>query len=225
MKPAAKIIVVEDDALTRASVARFLKSEGHYVREASDTAACRAAMRAEPPDVVVLDLGLPGADGLTLAEELRGADIDIIVVTARAGTDDKVAALDRGVDDYLVKPIQLQELAARIRARLRRRTGNENVLCFGRWRIDLVRRTFGDADGEAVVLTRGEFDLLAQLVKAEGKIVSREALARSVTRSDSDKDPRSVDALISRLRRKLKGDGRDVIVTAPGFGYRLKQER
>jgi two-component system torCAD operon response regulator TorR len=221
----ARVIVVDDEPLTCATYAKVLSAEGHKVRTASDVFACRAALKADPADIIVLDLGLPGIDGLTFAAELRdGADVGVIVVTSRADVVTRIAALDEGADDYLVKPVHLGELAARVRSLLRRRTrARGQNYRFGQWTADLDRRTIVDRDGRLVVTTRGEFDLLARLVEANGKIVSRELLSEAVSRGDSDSDLRSVDALVSRLRRKLvPGSGEaPLIVTAPGFGYRL----
>jgi len=218
----ARVIVVEDEPLTCATYAKILAAEGHEVRTACDAFACRAALKAGPADIIVLDLGLPGIDGLTFATELRsGGDMGVIVVTSRADVVTRIAALDEGADDYLVKPVHLGELAARVRSLQRRRAQTRGRRCrVGRWTVDLGRRTIAEDDRQAVSVTRGEFDLLARLIDAGGKIVSREALSEAVSRGDGDSDVRSADALVSRLLRKLAAEP-DLIVTAPGFGYRL----
>jgi two-component system torCAD operon response regulator TorR len=221
----ASILVVEDEPLTRATFAQFLRSQGYEVRQASDAAACRAALKAQPAHVVLLDLGLPGEDGLSLARELREqSDVGVIVVTSRAGVREQVAALDGGADDYLIKPVDLEALGAHVRSLLRRRrTERGQRYRFAEWTLDLGARALRSAQGPLMV-TRGEFDLLALLVTARGKIVSREHLAEAVNRNPGLGDVRSVDALVSRLRRKLaaaREDGGALIVTAPGFGYRL----
>jgi DNA-binding response OmpR family regulator len=218
----ARVIVVEDEPLTCATYAKILGAEGHSVRTASDAFACRAALRAAPADIIVLDLGLPGIDGLTFAGELRSSgDVGVIVVTSRADVVTRITALDEGADDYLVKPVHLGELAARVRSLQRRRVqARGRLVKVGCWVVDLSRRTVTDDERRAVSLTRGEFDLLATLIEGGGKIVSRESLSEAVGRSGGESDIRSADALVSRLRRKLAAEP-DLIITAPGFGYRL----
>ncbi len=221
----ARIIVVEDEALTRESIARVLSDDGHEVRMAADVFACRAALKAQPADIVILDLGLPGLNGMTLTKELSATGVGLIIVTILDDRDARIAALDDGADDYVLKPIDLAELAARVRSLLRRRAFSESPrLQFGGWTMDLRRRTLTHENGAIAALTRGEFDLLARLAEAGGKIVSRDVLSEAVTRSDGRADPRSVDALVSRIRKKMGGDldaPPPIVVTAAGFGYRL----
>ena len=220
-----RILVVEDEPVTRKLFVTFLTKEGHDLREADDLFTCRAALRLRPADLVLLDLGLPRADGLALAEELGGReDIGLFVVTSRGDVANKVKALDAGVDDYLVKPVDLAELAARIRTfgrRLAQRRGKRWRM--GEWLLDLDRRSLAHSSGATVVLTRGELDLLGALADADGKIVSRETLSDAVSRKEHPTDVRSVDALVSRLRKKLSpvAGVAHSIATAPGFGYRL----
>jgi two-component system, OmpR family, torCAD operon response regulator TorR len=215
-----RVIVVEDEPLTRASIARHLQQEGYRVREACDVAACRAALKAERADIVIVDLGLPGPDGATLVRDLRNdPGVDLVVVTQRADVADRVRMLDEGADDYLVKPVALSELTARLRV-LQRRRGHDGVFSCGSWVVDSRTRRVTTHEGEPVPLTRGEFDLLFDLVRARGKIVSREMLSQTISRSEAA-DVRSVDALVSRLRRKLGPKGNSAVLTAPGFGYRL----
>ena len=189
--------------------------------EAADGAACLAAVQEEAFDVVVLDLGLPDLDGVALARTLRErARLGLIVVTRRAEVEARIEALDVGADDYLVKPVHYAELAARIRSLMRRRgPPARRRVRLGAWRIDLDARTVA-SDGRDASLTPGEFDLLARLVRGEGRVVGREDLLESVSRHPDEADPRTVDMLVSRLRRKL-GDQGASIVTAPGYGYRL----
>lgn len=217
------VAIVEDETLTRKAIALSLREAGFDVHEASDALACRALLRQQRLDVIVLDLGLPGIDGLSFAREVRGeSDIGLIVVTRQSAPEARIAALDLGADDYLMKPIHYGELAARIRSVLRR-SGRERGRRkrLGRWIVDLEARTIGDGTLNAN-LTRGEFDILARLVQAGTKIVTRQELLSLISRSPQESDLRSVDALVSRLRRKLDGPGSDsLIATAPGFGYRL----
>ncbi len=219
-----RIMVVEDEDLMREAIAVSLRAAGFEVTTACDAETCVARMRVDPVDVVILDLGLPGMSGLTLARTLReGASVGLLVVSRRAEPETRIAALDLGVDDYLVKPIHFGELAARVRSLMRRR-GPPPRTRVGRWVIDIAARTARAGD-EVADLTRGEFDLLALLAAAGGKIVSREDLLRAISKTPHDSDLRSVDALVSRIRRKLgrPSPGGDLIQTAPGFGYRLNQ--
>ena len=225
MEPAlSRIVVVEDETFTRHAIALALREAGFQVTEAADAYACRAVLKTAQADVVVLDLGLPGLDGMAFAAELRAiSDVGLVIVTQRAAPEARIQALDLGADDYLIKPVHLGELAARIRSVLRRRRSLPGqVKRLGRWLIDLDARTVAAGDRFAD-LTRGEFDILARLMDAKGKIVSREALLHVTSRRPDETDVRSVDALISRLRRKLAEAGDDeLILTSPGFGYRLK---
>jgi DNA-binding response OmpR family regulator len=218
-----RVIIVEDETITRRAMATALREAGFSVSEAADAFACRAALQ-QPADAVVLDLGLPGMNGLELAEELSiRKELGLLVVSRRTEPETRIEALDLGVDDFLVKPIHFGELAARVRSVLRRRSlQRSRRVSVGRWQVDLETREAVDG-AERAALTRGEFDILARLVEARGKIVSREDLLRAVSRNPQESDMRSVDALVSRLRRKL-GDPSDaaaLILTAPGFGYRL----
>jgi DNA-binding response OmpR family regulator len=217
------VAIVEDEMLARKATALSLRQAGYTVHEASDALACRALLRQKRLDLVVLDLGLPGIDGMSFARELRsGSDVGLIIVTRQSAAETRIAALDLGADDYLVKPIHYGELAARIRSVLRRsRRHRVRRLRLGDCIVDLEARTVSKGS-EAAKLTRGEFEILTRLVEAGTKIVTREALQSLISRSPQESDLRSVDALVSRLRRKLNElDDRNVIVTAPGFGYRL----
>lgn len=214
------ILVVEDEPLTRASLVTFFEKAGHRVRPASCVASARAALAQGPADIVLLDIGLPGEDGVSYARELRAeATCGVIMVSHESEIATRVIALDAGADDYLTKPIDFDELAARVRSVARRRRPRRERLAISHLELDLEARAVTSL-GEMVALSRGEFDLLAKLAEADGKIVSREALSALVARGEGDL--RSVDALVSRLRRKLAApDGATVIATAPGFGYRL----
>lgn len=217
------VAIVEDEMLARKATALALRQAGYTVHEASDALACRALLRQKRLDLVVLDLGLPGLDGISFARELRsGSDVALIIVTRQSSAETRIAALDLGADDYLVKPIHYGELAARIRSVLRRsRREHGRRKRLGHCIVDLEARTVSKGS-EAANLTRGEFDILTRLMQAGTKIVAREALQSVISRSPQESDLRSVDALVSRLRRKLgELDDGSVIVTAPGFGYRL----
>jgi DNA-binding response OmpR family regulator len=219
-----RVIVVEDEDLVRRAISSALRDEGFAVSQAADAYACRAALQQQGAEAVVLDLGLPGVSGLDLARELRSlSDIALIVVSRRSEPEARIEALDLGADDFLVKPVHTGELAARLRSVLRRRSvAHGRRIRLGRWSVDLDARDARAGEASAG-LTRGEFEILARLIEARGKIVSRDELLRAISRNPAESDVRSVDALVSRLRRKL-GDGPEgptLIVTAPGFGYRL----
>ena len=215
------MLLVEDEDLVRSAIALGLTAEGLVVDQAADAAQCRAALEAETYEVVALDLGLPDQDGVHLAAELRErADLGLVVVTRRAEMEARIEALDVGADDYLVKPIHYAELAARIRSVARRRNRPQRrAFGLGDWQVDLEARTIRRGADEAG-LTRGEFDLLARLADAEGRAVNRDDLLAVMSRNPQDGDSRTVDMLISRIRRKLGAAG-ERIVTVPGFGYRL----
>ncbi len=217
----ARVIVVEDEAMTRELYVRTLRGAGHEVEGAGDAAACRALLAQRPADLIMLDLGLPGEDGLSLARELRRTEsLGLIVVSRRHTPEDRVGALELGCDDYLVKPVHLGEFCARAAAVIRRR-GRRLRLRFGAALLDLQARTL-EVDGRAIPLTRGEFSVLQLLASAGGAVMARETLLEPVSRSPEDSDPRTVDALVRRIRRKLEPHiSGEVIVTAPGLGYRL----
>jgi len=219
-----RVLVVEDEDLTRQAIALGLRHEGLVVAEAADGAACLAQLKLAAFDLVVLDLGLPDLDGLRLAAELRHRSrLGLIVVTRRAAVEARIEALDIGADDYLVKPVDYAELAARIRSVVRRRgPPPRRQISLGLWIVDLDARTVTEA-GRDAGLTRGEFDILARLAEAEGRVVSRDDLLEVMSRNPGETDPRSVDMLVSRIRRKLAGGSQagELITTAPGYGYRL----
>jgi DNA-binding response OmpR family regulator len=221
-----RVAVVEDESLTRRAISLALRDQGFEVHEAVDAHACKSLLRSQKIDVMLLDLGLPGLDGLSFAAELRDrGEMGLIVVTRQAAPEARIRALDIGADDYVVKPVHYGELAARIRSVIRRcqpAFGRRKRI--GRWTVDLEARTVTDGEKSAS-LTRGEFEILVRLIEAGAKIVSREDLLAAVSRNPLESDLRSVDALVSRIRRKLadRSEGEACIVTAPGFGYRLSR--
>jgi two-component system torCAD operon response regulator TorR len=224
-----RLIVVEDDPVTRAMISGYFADHGFEVEEAGAGGECRQALRRRSADLVFIDIQLPDCDGVELAKEVQAtSNAGIIFVTGRDTEVDRIVALELAGDHYVTKPINLRDLMARARSLLRRRASDREAarrgmtVTFGGWMIDLIRRELASIGGVPVRLTRAEFDLLAALVDADGRPLSREYLIEVVSNRDADVDARSVDALVARLRRKLVGGGEQpVIVTVTGIGYKL----
>ena len=218
------MLLVEDEADLRLVTSAYLRSRGYWVLEASDVASARERLAAGPVAVVVLDLGLPGEDGLALVAELRSGDTPVIVVTGRGRESDRVAGLEFGADDYLVKPFSQRELAARVAAILRRQRRSETtpVLAFGRLAINTDARE-AHVLGDPVALTRLEYDLLVFLASNPGRSYSHEQLLSAVWGSSAAwQSQRTVSEHVYRLRQKLQlAEGRPRIATVRGIGYRF----
>jgi len=215
-----RILVVEDDDALAAQLHRALLAAGHAVDRTGDGEEATFLGETEPYDAVVLDLGLPGRDGLSVLRAWRraGLTVPVIVLTARDGWHKKVEGIDAGADDYLAKPFRMEELLARLRALLRRAGGRaSDVLRFGAVEIDL-RRASASRDGVPVPLTAHEYRTLAYLAQHAGETVSRTRLTEHIYAQDFDRDSNTVEVFVGRLRRKL---GRELIVTERGLGYRL----
>ena len=222
-----KILVVEDDSRSASLIVKNLEAAGYECEVSSDGGHAVAAYARLKPALVVLDLGLAGLDGLEVARRIRKeGDTPILMVTARSGESDKLLGFEIGADDYVTKPFSTAELVARVRALLRRSTGSvtERLLELGALRIDPARRVV-ERDGESVSLTTLEFDLLYFLASRPGRVYSREALMEQVWGTDRVVDDRSIDSLVSRLRRKLESDPTDprYIQTVWGAGYRFAE--
>ncbi len=219
------ILVVEDDRRIAALIVKNLEAAGYSCTIAGDGDSAIAEFTRLEPALVVLDLGLPGLGGLEVTRRLRrSSDVPILMLTARASESDKVLGLEVGADDYLTKPFGTSELIARVRALLRRTTPavRERVLVFGALRIDPARRD-AERDGERVVLTTLEFDLLYFLASRPGHVFSREALMTQVWGDDRIVGDRSIDNIVSRLRKKLEADpdAPRWLQTVWGAGYRF----
>jgi len=215
-----RLVVVDDEDSARRAVAHGLRAAGYEVLEAADGTTGLAIILEGGIDLVVLDLRLPGIDGETVLATLRrSSDVPVIVISSKRHEDDRVAVLDLGADDYLVKPFPVRELAARIRAVLRRSDGDvAAVATIGEVTIDFASGTASRA-GDAVTLTAQEFALLACLVRHRGRIVSRAMLEAAIHPGETpleDAVSNVVDVLVLRLRRKL---GRDLITTRRGQGF------
>ena len=230
MTDAAHVLLVEDDEATRGSVAVNLAAHGYRVAEATDVRSALASWEAARPDVILLDLGLPDADGLVLIRRVRrDATTPILVLSARDGEPDKVAALENGADDYVTKPFGLPELRARIGALLRRSGGpsadTAGRLSLGPIGIDVGRRMVTVA-GNRVDLTPREYELLKTLLANEGRLVTKQRLLRAVWGTAYADEGHYLHVYVSRLRRKLEaadpdGATRRLIVAEPGVGYRV----
>jgi two-component system, OmpR family, torCAD operon response regulator TorR len=222
-----RLIVVEDDPVTRSMIAGYFSDHNFDVVEAGSCADCRQALKARA-DLVFIDVSLPDGDGFELAKEVQTAsNAGIIFVTRRDTEVDRILGLELAGDHYVTKPINLRDLLARARAVLRRRAIERksararSAIAFGDWVIDLTRRELTGLDGKSIALTRAEFDLLAALIGADGRPLSRDYLIEVVSNRQADVDVRTVDALIARLRRKLVGGTQPVIGTVTGIGYKL----
>jgi DNA-binding response OmpR family regulator len=216
-----RILVVEDDQLVGDAVRRAVTLAGYAADHVSTAEHAKAALHAEGFDLAIVDVGLPGEDGLALVRDLRrrGRNLPVLILTARDGLSDRVSALDLGADDYLTKPFQVAELLARCRALLRRANGiASSRLGFGRLALDLARKEAAN-DGVPLHLTRREWSILECLVLNAGHVVSKERLLSAVASWSEELTPNAVEVYVSRLRAKL-GDAA-VIRVVRGLGYRL----
>ncbi|OAN45652.1 hypothetical protein A6A04_07115 [Paramagnetospirillum marisnigri] len=224
MSDVAHILVVDDDEAVRGIIAACAAKAGYRVDQAEDAAGLRAWLSHGGIDLILLDVTLPDGNGFALAREVRArGDIGIIMVTEKGAPDDRALGIEIGADDYLPKPVYPRELLARIKNVLERRAGpspgSGGKLAFGPWLLDRAERTVSDRLGRGLDLTPAEFDLLAVLVNRAGRIQSRDQLMDALGSAETEAGPRSVDILISRLRKKL--DDPDMIETCRGHGYRF----
>jgi two-component system, OmpR family, KDP operon response regulator KdpE len=228
----ARLLIVEDDPLTRSAVAANLEGYGYVVDEAVDGATAMRALDAGRPDLIVLDLGLPDIDGITIIRRVRrDAATPILVLSARGQETDKIAALEAGADDYVTKPYGIGEVRARIAALLRRAGGPaaepSGVLRNGSIGLDPVRRQVTVA-GNPVELTPREYELLKQMLASPGRVLTRGRLLRAVWGTAYSDEGHYLHVYVSRLRRKLAtadpdGDARDLVEAEPGVGYRVRE--
>jgi two-component system, OmpR family, response regulator MprA len=214
------VLVVEDDAPVRRMLERTLSAEGYTVVAVPDGGTALARVEAEAPDAIVLDVAMPGIDGLTVARRLRSQGVltPILMLTARDGVRDRVAGLDAGADDYLVKPFALSELTARVRALLRRMRPAE-VYAHGELVLDPALRIV-ERNGRSIQLTAREADLLELLMRRPGRVVTRRAALASVWADGRGASDNVVDRYVAYLRQKL-GDP-SLIHTVRGSGYVLR---
>jgi two-component system response regulator MprA len=220
-----RILVVDDDARLAASLRRALAYEGHAVDVATDGPGALVAARDRPPDLVVLDVMLPGIDGVEVCRRLRaGSDVPILMLTARDAVSDRVAGLDAGADDYLVKPFAYEELLARARALLRRRDGGgREVLHCADLVMDVSAHTVRRAE-RAVELTALQFEVLGHFLRHQGQVLEREQLLQAVWGVDSDAISNVVDVTVAALRARIEADNQPRLLhTVRGVGYVLRE--
>jgi DNA-binding response OmpR family regulator len=216
-----RILVVEDDALVADAIRRGLAEAGYAVDHVESAERASTALGAESFDLAVVDIGLPGVDGLVLLQRMRraGTAVPVLILTARDALADRVNALDLGADDYLVKPFALPELVARCRALIRRsRSAASAELVIGELRLDLAARRV-EVEGKAVSLTRREWAVLECLSLNIGRVVAKDRLLQAIANWDEDIGANAIEVYVSRLRTKLGSAA--PIRTVRGLGYRL----
>jgi two-component system OmpR family response regulator len=239
------IAVLDDEADITQLLAGYLTMQGYRVSQVHAGAALLALMAADAPALVLLDLGLPGEDGFAIARQLREHfRVGLVIVTGRGDAVDKVVGLEIGADDYVTKPFDLRELSARIKAVLRRlapapeassapatSTGatalaSRERFRFAGWQFDTAARKLLDPQGTEVVLTTGEFDLLAVLVRHAGRVLSRDFLLEQTRGRDAGPFDRTIDVQVGRLRRKMEAysEHPELIKSVRGAGYVLVPE-
>ena len=223
------VLIVEDDPTSMEATAGYFEVEGYRVIRAGDSDEMNRALSSRTVDLLILDLRLPGKDGLTLLRELRaGSDLPVIVVSARTDDIDHIVALEIGADDYLDKPVNLRELLVRARNILRREARRPApepetpaLVEFAGWSLDTALRRLADPAGADVHLTRGEYELLLCLVRRARQVMQRDQLLDCLSSREWSPYDRSVDVLIGRLRAKIENNPKDpqLIVTVHGVGY------
>lgn len=226
----AHVLIVEDDRVTRMRLAAYLREQGHRVTEAEDAEAMEAVIAHDPPELLLVDINLDGKDGLTITREQRARSrVGIILLTARSDQVDKIVGLELGADDYVTKPFDARELAARVKNLLARIAdigqapeGPPAADRIGPWRFDRIRRRLVSPVGTEA-LTRQEFEVLEVLADHPGLTLSRDRISEAMGRAPGRGNDRVVDVIVGRLRKKLADDpvAPDYLMTMHGQGYRL----
>ena len=231
-----RLLIVEDDKMVQALLAAYLVREGFSISLAETGKEMLACVDSEKIDLILLDLGLPDEDGLTLARQVRArSQTPIIVLTARHNKSDRLAALEVGADDYMTKPFDPEELILRIRNLLGRTTTSDQdtpqtsrteLFEFNGWKMDLTAHTVTNPDQKQVSFTRAEFNLLAALVKAPHRVLSRDYLLDAVSQDADSATDRLIDVLVSRIRKKIENNPRqpEIITTVLGCGYKFSAD-
>lgn len=223
-----RILIVEDNALLRHHLTVQLKETGHQVDAAADAKEADYFLQESNPDIAIVDLGLPGEDGLSMIRRWRQDNIKlpILILTARERWQEKVVALNSGSDDYVTKPFHLEEILARIQALMRRNSGlASQILQLGDFIIDMSRKEFTIKD-KNIKLTAFEYTILETLMRNNSKVVSKESLMRQLYPDAELRESHTIDVLMGRLRKKIMQVWpNDVIVTVRGQGYRFDAEQ
>jgi len=228
------VLVVEDDVVTRSKLVGYFQNEGYQVSEAESGEQMRDMLQSNAIDLVMLDINLPGEDGLMLTRELRSqSDIGIILVTGRTDSIDKIVGLEMGADDYVTKPFELRELLVRVKnllwriAAARNSSGvdssakqDDSIVRFGEWTFDVQRRALS-RNGEPVKLTKAEYELLVALSSYPNQVLSRERILNMISHRVDAPNDRTIDVLIRRMRAKMEFDPKNpqIFVTVHGEGY------
>ncbi|MCG4453285.1 response regulator [Pseudomonas sp. MMS21-TM103] len=225
------VLIVDDDPVIRELLASYLLRDGYQVHCAETAEQAEDRLLEFPVDLVMLDIRLPGKDGLTLTRELRvRSEVGIILITGRDDEIDRIVGLECGADDYVVKPFNPRELVSKAKNLVRRvrhvqalqpQAKARHLKCFGDWALDVDRRRLVAADGSEGLLTQGEFQLLSVLLRNAGHTLSRDQLMDQIRNREWLPNDRSIDVLVGRLRRKLNDDPADpqLIITIHGAGY------
>jgi len=230
MESPARVLIVDDDREIRSLLAEYLAANGYETQAVADGKAMWSALQSASPELVILDLTLPGEDGLSLCRTLRAkSSIPVIMLTARGTPLDRIVGLEMGADDYLPKPFEPRELLARIRSVLRRTQSNEDLsssakkVRFGTWVLDLTARHLVDSRGVVVAMSGAEYRLLRVFLDNPNRVLSRDQLLDLTRGREIDAFDRSIDLQISRLRQRLGEDARspELIKTVRGEGYVL----
>jgi len=230
----ANILICDDEPVLREMVRDYLSGRGFTVTEAENANAMRACLELAQPDIIVLDINMPGEDGLTALRSLRvGSNVPVIMLTAADEVIDRVVGLEMGADDYLGKPVDLRELEARIKAALRRRPSQTDIASieqaeespdsvpFGACTLDLARARLIGVDGREIYITAMEFNLLRVFTENKGRVLNRDQLLEQAHDKAWEPFDRSIDLRISRIRRKIEKNPSkpEVIRTVRGIGY------
>jgi two-component system OmpR family response regulator len=241
MTPAFHIAVLDDEVDITQLLAGYLQSHGFRVTQLHNGASLMALMGTDPADLVLLDLGLPGEDGFSIARRMReNWRCGLVIVTGRGDAVDKVVGLEVGADDYVTKPFDLRELVARVKAVLRRLAPSDTAdspmpaaasatpaladkLRFAGWQLDVGARSLANPQGQNVALTGGEFDLLCAFARHPGRVLSRDFLLEQTRGREAAPFDRTIDVQVGRLRKKIEADADDpqIIKSVRGAGYIL----